>query len=269
MKELSKLEIKEIDQVISHKGFKADFKKYCKSKGFNINESTFTDWLNYVLSFIPNKPKDEQHEVKGMKKLTIFNETTSREFLIPDEYNEVFHPEVTRLCTSDDRTIADIPTGFGFVIEDVEELEEITVHYNTDCDPSTFGLEFVKPCIIHNTDKEGNCLKCGQEINNELKEAIQKLDKIPVVRLYDDEPPCGDCSKKKSGCRSIGCQFGMDRKKTERYPMCADQDAQIDCRITGCEFYKEGGNCSNISPAITLNESGKFACWSHQDASKD
>lgn len=48
----------------------------------------------------------------------------------------------------------------------------------------------------------------------------------------------------------------------ERYRMCSDQPAQIDCRVTTCLFYKGGGNCSNISPAITLNENGKFVCWS-------
>lgn len=48
----------------------------------------------------------------------------------------------------------------------------------------------------------------------------------------------------------------------ERYPMCEDQPAQIDCRVTDCIFYKGAGTCSNVSPAITLNPDGRFVCWS-------
>lgn len=47
----------------------------------------------------------------------------------------------------------------------------------------------------------------------------------------------------------------------ERYPMCKDQPAQIDCRNTDCIFNKNG-SCTNESPAITLNKDGKFKCWS-------
>lgn len=57
----------------------------------------------------------------------------------------------------------------------------------------------------------------------------------------------------------------MDQNKKsvhERYPMCEDQNAQIDCRVTDCIFYKNAGLCSNISPAITLDEEGTFVCWS-------
>lgn len=46
------------------------------------------------------------------------------------------------------------------------------------------------------------------------------------------------------------------------YSMCASQFAQIDCRVQECLFYKGAGNCSNASPAITLNPDGKFVCWS-------
>lgn len=49
-----------------------------------------------------------------------------------------------------------------------------------------------------------------------------------------------------------------------RYPMCKDQPAQIDCRNTKCKFYKGAGKCSNVSPAITLNENKTFVCWSEQ-----
>ena len=47
-----------------------------------------------------------------------------------------------------------------------------------------------------------------------------------------------------------------------RYPMTYDQPCQIDCRVTSCKYYKGAGVCSNISPEITLNENGKFVCWS-------
>lgn len=50
-----------------------------------------------------------------------------------------------------------------------------------------------------------------------------------------------------------------------RYPMTYDQHCQIDCRVTSCKFYKGAGKCENVSPAITLNENGKFVCWSQAD----
>ena len=48
----------------------------------------------------------------------------------------------------------------------------------------------------------------------------------------------------------------------KRYNMTTNQPAQIDCRIETCKYYKTGGVCSNVSPAITLDQTGKFACWS-------
>ena len=50
----------------------------------------------------------------------------------------------------------------------------------------------------------------------------------------------------------------------ERYNMTKDQPAQIDCRKSECKFNNGGGNCSNISPAITLNEK-KNNCWSYEE----
>ncbi|MHA2274210.1 MAG: hypothetical protein ACXAC2_00485 [Candidatus Kariarchaeaceae archaeon] len=49
-----------------------------------------------------------------------------------------------------------------------------------------------------------------------------------------------------------------------RYPMCDDQPAQIDCRVTQCKYYGSAGKCTNISPAITLNENKTFVCWSKE-----
>lgn len=54
----------------------------------------------------------------------------------------------------------------------------------------------------------------------------------------------------------------MQPEETHRYPMTKDQLSQIDCRIRNCKFYKGSGTCANVSPAITLNEDGKFVCWS-------
>lgn len=50
----------------------------------------------------------------------------------------------------------------------------------------------------------------------------------------------------------------------DRYKMCADQPAQIDCNMTKCKYYKSGGNCLNVSPAITLNHDKTFVCWSEK-----
>ena len=47
---------------------------------------------------------------------------------------------------------------------------------------------------------------------------------------------------------------------SDRYPMCKDQPAQIDCRETDC-FYHVGCKCVNTSPAITIGN-GMFHCWS-------
>jgi Fe-S-cluster containining protein len=56
-----------------------------------------------------------------------------------------------------------------------------------------------------------------------------------------------------------------DNKIWDRYQMCKDQLAQIDCRMIDCIFYKSSGRCSNISPAITLNENNTFMCWTYKN----
>jgi hypothetical protein len=45
------------------------------------------------------------------------------------------------------------------------------------------------------------------------------------------------------------------------YPMSISQSAQIDCRVSTCKYNKGRGVCDNVSPAISLNENGKFVCW--------
>lgn len=54
---------------------------------------------------------------------------------------------------------------------------------------------------------------------------------------------------------------GYLKKINDRYPMCSDQDAQIDCRLTKCKYHIKA-ECTNISPAITLNPNRKYVCWS-------
>jgi hypothetical protein len=62
------------------------------------------------------------------------------------------------------------------------------------------------------------------------------------------------------------------KEENERYQMCKDQNAQIDCRVEDCKYYNGAGECMNVSPAITLNETkerGKwFTCWSHKSKKK-
>lgn len=50
--------------------------------------------------------------------------------------------------------------------------------------------------------------------------------------------------------------------KEERYNMCKDQPAQIDCRREECAFHKNGA-CANVSPAITLCDK-TATCWSFE-----
>lgn len=54
-------------------------------------------------------------------------------------------------------------------------------------------------------------------------------------------------------------------KRTDgRYPMSDDQPAQIDCRRIDCVFNGGAGQCTNVSPAITLNEDRTAVCWSYE-----
>ncbi len=64
----------------------------------------------------------------------------------------------------------------------------------------------------------------------------------------------------KSTCNS---ESGSSVVRAERYPMCKDQKAQIDCRVHNC-FYNHGAKCNNESPAITLNLGRHFNCWSFE-----
>lgn len=54
----------------------------------------------------------------------------------------------------------------------------------------------------------------------------------------------------------------MGESYPERYPMCQDQPAQIDCRVEECAYYRGSLKCANTSPAITLSAWGGYVCWS-------
>ncbi len=55
----------------------------------------------------------------------------------------------------------------------------------------------------------------------------------------------------------------MGEAMEERYSMCQDQPAQIDCRVEACIFYF-GGHCAKALPAITLNPDKSYVCWSEK-----
>jgi hypothetical protein len=38
----------------------------------------------------------------------------------------------------------------------------------------------------------------------------------------------------------------------------------VDCRLTACRWH-DGGDCTNIAPAITLQDDGGAHCWSRED----
>lgn len=54
---------------------------------------------------------------------------------------------------------------------------------------------------------------------------------------------------------------------SKTYRMCADQPAQIDCRIDDCVYHKNA-RCISVSPAITINKSKRFVCWSYEEKEK-
>jgi len=66
----------------------------------------------------------------------------------------------------------------------------------------------------------------------------------------------------------------MKKKKIKIYHMCKSQPAQIDCRDLSCKYNTGGGECSNPSPAITLNmynadaykdHPNMWTCWSKKE----
>lgn len=69
-------------------------------------------------------------------------------------------------------------------------------------------------------------------------------------------PQCGaNCTGKTIYCEKVSGLQG------DRYPMCKDQPAQIDCRAIKCKKHGKGV-CHDISPALTLNPDKSYVCWS-------
>jgi hypothetical protein len=64
--------------------------------------------------------------------------------------------------------------------------------------------------------------------------------------------------------RALGA--AVDPEST-RYPMGSDQPAQLDCRQAGCRWH-QGGRCVNVSPALTLQQTGEFYCWSMESGER-
>jgi Lar family restriction alleviation protein len=60
-------------------------------------------------------------------------------------------------------------------------------------------------------------------------------------------------------------EIAKRQESESRYPMCADQHVQVDCRRTKCRYHRPG-KCANVSPAITLGEDGAGRCWSYKPA---
>lgn len=48
--------------------------------------------------------------------------------------------------------------------------------------------------------------------------------------------------------------------KPDKYPICKQQPAEIDCRVTDCIYH--AGACKNLAPTITLHKDKEFHCWS-------
>jgi hypothetical protein len=62
------------------------------------------------------------------------------------------------------------------------------------------------------------------------------------------------------------CPWPSSQRKIERYNMCEDQPAQIQCHRVSC-FWHEGYvcRCKNISPAILIHGMGAEHCYSYLD----
>ncbi len=52
----------------------------------------------------------------------------------------------------------------------------------------------------------------------------------------------------------------VDKSDSGRYPMCEDQNVQLDCRNLDCDYHCKG-ECTNVSPAITMVKE-HVVCWS-------
>jgi len=113
-----------------------------------------------------------------------------------------------------------------------------------------------------------------------------KTKKFQLIKEYPGSPKLGTVVKSRNTSKSIPFykelyfddenvmhyspelienypEFWEEIQFNKRYPMCKDQNAQIDCRVSDC-IYHDHGQCNNISPAITLNPNKIYVCWSCQ-----
>ena len=94
---------------------------------------------------------------------------------------------------------------------------------------------------------------------NKLKEQIERLTRknqmlkaeLEIVKLANSSNELVNTTTKLRE---------ESKHRNKRYPMCKSQDAQLDCRNVECKSHSNG-TCRNVSPAITLNENGKYVCW--------
>lgn len=94
--------------------------------------------------------------------------------------------------------------------------------------------------------------------------------------------PCSNCGQPRADCdcgdwNGYKAKEEAARKAKERYPMCEDQPAQIDCRNIDCKFHQNAA-CTNVSPALTLSpargveaKSGWMyvTCWSFEQKQQE
>jgi hypothetical protein len=55
----------------------------------------------------------------------------------------------------------------------------------------------------------------------------------------------------------------MPEERTKNIPsqITYDQSVQLDCRESRCLFNQGAERCSHKSPQLTLDNSGRFVCW--------
>jgi len=88
---------------------------------------------------------------------------------------------------------------------------------------------------------------------------------MSLLRAIESVSPCklhGECVP--NALKWIEAQRPQADATPNRYPMCEEQPAQIDCRLIDCRFHHPQKGCINEAPAITLNNSNKFVCWSEE-----
>jgi hypothetical protein len=89
------------------------------------------------------------------------------------------------------------------------------------------------------------------KIDCESFHKIETYREISDTGSHDGEIVKCDKSYFNRKCIEI-CPCPSKQQKIERYDMCEDQPAQIECRNLNCKWHDNKGTCQNISPAISL-----------------